>query len=180
MLRANAHLPAGTWDDVLRVASVTLDYDRRRRRRIALTADDGTQFLLDLGEARHLRDGDGLGVENTGVIAVRAAPEPLLELRCADAAALVRLAWHLGNRHVPAALLPGAIRIREDHVLADLARRLGAEVVAVAAPFDPESGAYAGGTAHAHAGDHHHEHDGHPAPHDHNGAAGFAAHARHP
>jgi urease accessory protein len=134
----------------------------RRRRRFALTADDGTQFLLDLPEAPRLREGDGLLLERTGVVEVRAAPERLLELACADAAALVRLAWHLGNRHVPAELRPGAIRIREDHVLAEMAVRLGARVAPLEAPFDPEGGAYAG-AGHAHG--HHHD-DDHHHPHE--------------
>jgi urease accessory protein len=80
-----------------------------------------------------------------------------LEIRGADAMHLARLAWHLGNRHVPAQLLTNGLRIRRDHVLADLATQLGAEVIEIEAPFDPEGGAYAVPAGHGH--DHHHSHD---------------------
>jgi len=98
--------------------------------------------------ARQLHDGDALRLDDGSYVEVRAAAEPLLELRTASPAELTRLAWHLGNRHVAAELGHGWLRIRPDHVLADLAVRLGATVEAVSAPFEPEAGAYA---AHAHA-----------------------------
>lgn len=192
MLQANDVLAAGTWDRALRRAAVTLDFDRRCRRRIALKAGDGTDFLLDLPRATRLRQGDGLLLESGAVIEVQAAPEPLLELRCADADALVRLAWHLGNRHVPTELRPDGLRIRVDHVLAELAQRLGADVTPIDAPFEPEGGAYEGasqghhhhhdhGDHHDHDHDHGHHHDdghrhaGDPAGHDHPHAAARAS-----
>lgn len=180
MLQANDVLAAGTWDKALRRAAVTLDFDRRCRRRIALKAGDGTDFLLDLPRATRLRQGDGLLLESGAVIEVQAAPEPLLELRCADADALVRLAWHLGNRHVPTELRTDCLRIRVDHVLAEMARRLGAGVVAIDAPFDPEGGAYEGAAAPEHRhhhhdhGDHHHDGGDHAHGHDHPHAAARA------
>ncbi|MGA7431733.1 MAG: urease accessory protein UreE [Xanthobacteraceae bacterium] len=155
-MRAISVKSAATWSGEV-ADRVVLDYDDRHRRRLAMTGAKGTSFLLDLPAATELRGGDALVLEDGSMIAVVAAPEPLLEIRCADALHLARVAWHLGNRHLPTQLLPSAVRIRRDHVIADMARQLGAEVIEIAAPFDPEGGAYAGA-----AGDHHHaEHNGH-------------------
>lgn len=164
MLHAHEILSTGTWDRARRRAGVSLDFNLRNRRRIVLTASDGVDVLLDLARAARLRNGDGLLLESGEVIEVIAAPEPLLELRCTDREQLVRLAWHLGNRHVPTELRTGSLRIRADHVLAEMARGLGAEVVELAAPFDPEGGAYEGA---GQVGHHHHDDDHHhPQDHD--------------
>src|SRR5579863_8665061 len=128
---------------------VVLDYDDRRRRRIAMTGNNGTAFLLDLPSPAELLGGDALLLEDGRLVEVVAAPELLLEIRCADARHLARVAWHIGNRHVPAQVLSNALRIRRDHVLNDLARQLGADVAEIEAPFTPEGGAYQ--SAHAHA-----------------------------
>ena len=146
MRRISATLAAGRWQGASADA-VVLDYDARHRRRTVLRCLSGREVLLDLPVAVQLHDGDALQLDDGSYIEVRAAPEPLLELRTASAAELTRLAWHLGNRHVAAELGDGWLRIRPDHVLADLAVRLGATVVSVSAPFEPEAGAYA---AHAH------------------------------
>lgn len=130
---------------------VVLDYDDRHRRRIAMTGNKGTAFLLDLPSPAELRCGDALLLEDGRLVEVVAAPELLLEIRCADARHLARVAWHIGNRHVPAQVLSNALRIRRDHVLADLARQLGGDVVEIEAPFTPEGGAYQRAHAHAHA-----------------------------
>jgi urease accessory protein len=159
MLRAFDIEAAGTWDASRRLSSISLDFDRRCRRRIALEAADGTAFLLDLRQPRHLRDGDGIALETGGIIEVKAAAEPLLDISCADRDQLVRVAWHLGNRHIPTELRSDSLRIRADHVLADMARGLGAQVAAIDAAFDPESGAYAKvSLAHGHHHDHDHHH----------------------
>lgn len=129
--------------------TVTLAYDDRHRRRVRLVTDGGTEFLLDLPEARALRHGELLRLDDSRLIEVRAAPEAVLEVRARDAVALARLAWHLGNRHTPTQVLEGALRIRADHVLEHLLRdHLGAEVVPAQAPFDPEGGAYGGHHGH--------------------------------
>ncbi len=128
---------------------VVLDYDDRHRRRIAMTGNKGTAFLLDLPSPAELRGGDALLLEDGRLVEIVAAPEALLEIRCADARHMARIAWHIGNRHVPAQVLSNALRIRRDHVLADLARQLGADVGEIEAPFTPEGGAYQ--SAHAHA-----------------------------
>ena len=123
----------------------------------------GLAFLLDLAESTVLRHGDGLVLEDGRIVEVRAKPEPLLEVRGRHAQHLARLAWHLGNRHLPAAIEASRILIRPDHVIAAMLVGLGATVTEVGAPFDPEGGAYAG-SHHTHAGavpHHAGEHDHH-------------------
>ncbi len=153
-MRAIATKAATTWSGEA-ADRVVLDYDDRHRRRVAMTGKNGTAFLLDLPAAEGLRGGDALVLEDGRLVEVIAAPEPLLEIRCTDAKHLVRVAWHFGNRHVPAQLLSNGLRIRRDHVLAELAAQLGAAVAELEAPFDPEAGAYAA------AANHHHHRGGH-------------------
>jgi urease accessory protein len=150
-MRAEAVLPAGTWDLASEADRVLIDFDRRHRRRILLRTEAGREVLLDLPQAVRLRDGDGLATE-TGVIRVCAKPEPLLEIHAHDLDEMVRIAWHLGNRHLPVQLKGERIRIREDHVIRDMVEGLGGHVERIEAPFDPEPGAYAGGH-------HHHDHE---------------------
>jgi urease accessory protein len=150
-MRAIAIKVADSWSGEA-ADRVVLDYDDRHRRRIAMTGSKGTAFLLDLPSPAALRGGDALLLEDGRLVEVVAAPEALLEIRCADARHLARIAWHIGNRHVPAQVLSNALRIRRDHVLADLARQLGGGVVEIEAPFTPEGGAYQ--SAHAHAREH--------------------------
>jgi urease accessory protein len=151
-MRAIAIKPASTWSGAP-ADSVLLDYDDRHRRRLAMKGANGLTFLLDLPAPAGLRGGDALVLEDGRLIEVAAASEPLLEIRGNDALHLARLAWHLGNRHVPTQLLPSALRVRRDHVIAEMAARLGAQVFDVEAPFDPEGGAYATD------GHNHHQHD---------------------
>jgi urease accessory protein len=164
-MRALSVRLASTWSGEA-ADSVVLGYDDRRRRRLAMTGTKGTGFLLDLAAATALRSGDALVLEDGRLIEVVALPEPLLEIRCTDPQHLARLAWHLGNRHLPAQFLPKAVRIRHDHVIAEMAAQLGARVIAIEAPFDPEGGAYAGVDGRHHAGHHHHDH-GHDDGHSH-------------
>lgn len=156
-MRADAVLPAGTWSDAA-VDTVLIDFDRRHRRRIQLLTEGGADLLLDLPQAVRLRGGDGLRCEDGRVVRVEARAEPLLDIHAHDAAGLVRIAWHLGNRHLPVQLLGAHIRIRADHVIADMVRGLGGHVHAIEAPFDPEAGAYAAGARHHHHGDDDHDH----------------------
>jgi urease accessory protein len=133
---------------------VVLDYDARHRRRITMMTAGGLEFLLDLERTQRLRDGDHLVLDDGRLIRVVAAPEPLAEVRCADLRHLVRVAWHLGNRHLPT-MLDGAnaadpcLVVRRDHVIEDMVRGLGASVTHIDGPFNPEGGAYAGGHTHA-------------------------------
>ena len=150
-LRAAAVLPSGSWPESRAIDQVLIDFDRRHRRRIVLTSVAGHTLLLDLPQAVRLRDGDGLELEDGRIVRVVAQAEKLLEIHAHDPAELVRIAWHLGNRHLPVQLLGDRIRIRADHVIADMVHGLGGHAHAIEAPFDPEGGAYAGG--------HHHHHD---------------------
>jgi len=150
-MRAGSVLPAGTWDAAAEVDRVLVEFDRRHRRRIVLRTEQGREVLLDLPHAARLREGDGLPVD-TGVVRVCARPEKLLEIHVQGEGDMMRIAWHLGNRHLPVQLLSDRIRIRADHVIRGMVEGLGGHVEEVEAPFDPEAGAYAGG--HQHHDDH--------------------------
>jgi urease accessory protein len=148
--------------------TVVLDFDDRHRRRMVMTGTRGLEFLLDLENAVVLRGGDALVLDDNRLIEVVAAPEPLAEIRCNDPHHLVRVAWHLGNRHLPTQIMPKGLRIRRDHVIEAMVRGLGARVIEIDAPFDPEGGAYVG-SGHAHVPESHsHDHAAHDhASHDH-------------
>jgi urease accessory protein len=158
-MRAREVLPAGGWDTTQEIDRVLIDYDRRFRRRIVLSTVMGAEVLVDLPQAVRLRDGDGLLVEG-GVVRVCAQAEELMEIHAHDEGDLIRIAWHLGNRHLPVQLLGEYIRIRADHVIGEMVEGLGGHVEVIQAPFDPEAGAYSGGGHHHHHGDddddHHH------------------------
>src|SRR5258707_1330122 len=181
MIRATEVLGQHRWTQSA-ADTVVLDFDDRHRRRMAMTGTRGLEFLLDLENAVALRGGDALVLEDGRKIEVVAAAEPLVEIRGADPLHLVRVAWHLGNRHLPTQIMAKGLRIRRDHVIEAMVQGLGARIVEIEAPFDPEGGAYASGPAHApeaavhsrtghdHAShdhathDHHHDHG-----HDHHG-----------
>ena len=131
---------------------VVLDYDDRRRRRVSMQGKKGLLFLLDLPQVAELHGGDALVLEDGRLIEVIAASEPLLEIRCTDALQTARIAWHLGNRHVATQVLATALRVRRDHVIAEMASQLGADVVEIQVPFDSLRGAY----AHRHQESHDH------------------------
>lgn len=162
--RATRVVPAGSFTAD---AEVMLDFDDRFRRRKRYESAAGIPFVLDLAEAQVLRDGDGLVLDDGRVVLVRAAEEPLVEIRATSSSEMIRLAWHLGNRHLPAELQESRILIREDHVIEQMLRGLGAQIQKVRAPFNPEGGAYGEQNRSAHQ--HHHEHDhgdGHHHHHD--------------
>jgi urease accessory protein len=160
MIRATQVRAQNSWTEAP-ADTVVLDFDDRHRRRVAMTGTRGLAFLLDLEDAVALRGGDALVLEDNRLIEVVAAPEPLVEIRGTDPHHLVRVAWHLGNRHLPTQITARGLRIRRDHVIEAMVKGLGARVIEIEAPFDPEGGAYAGG-GHAHAPDsdpHHHTND---------------------
>ena len=156
MKHATAVALSGTWPLTERVDTITLIYDDRYRRRLRLLGDSGTDLLLDLPQPQVLREGDGLVLEEGGYVMVKAADEPLVEIRAADPALLVRLGWHLGNRHLPTQIDAGRLLIRDDHVIVDMLKGLGADVRHVSAPFNPEGGAYG---QHNHDQRHPHRHE---------------------
>ncbi len=142
---------AGEWPAAQEIDTILLDFDQRHRRRVRLVTASGRDILLDLPQARRLRDGDGL-VLTDGLVRVQAAAEAAMDIHAAPDA-LMRIAWHLGNRHLPVQMLDGALRIRADHVIADMVAGLGGHVHALDAPFQPEGGAYAAAAHHHHPGD---------------------------
>src|SRR5262249_3496314 len=153
---ASIHRPAGHWPQERAVGTLTLDFDARHRRRIRLTNDQGEDVLLDLPKAVAMADGDALQLEDGRLLKIQAAAEALVEVRHREPNQLARLAWHLGNRHLPIEIRDRALRIRTDRVIEGMLRGFGAELVAVHAPFQPEGGAY-GGDGHLHG----HGHGGH-------------------
>ena len=122
---------------------VVLAADDRHRRRLVMTGEAGTRFLLDLPHAAMLRDGDGLVLDDGSIVRVVGKPEPLIEIAAASEAARLALAWHLGNRHVEVQVMGDRLRIRRDHVLEAMLAGLGAQLIPLEAAFDPEPGAYA-------------------------------------
>ena len=160
MIRATRVARRHPWKEAA-ADTVVLDFDDRHRRRMAMTGTRGLEFLLDLETATALRGGDALVLDDGRLVEVVAAPEALAEIRDADLRQLALVAWHLGNRHLPTQFTGRALRIRRDHVIEAMVRGLGARVIEIDAPFDPEGGAYAGG-GHAEHGQHiHHAHCGH-------------------
>ncbi|WP_417516816.1 urease accessory protein UreE [Minwuia sp.] len=151
MLKSHEVLERGSFDAASVVDRVTIDLEDRRRRRLALEGEGGTSFLLDLPEVPSIRDGDGLKLTGGQIVLVRAAEERLLEIRADDTAHLVRITWHLGNRHLPTQLLGDRLRIRADHVIEQMVKGLGGRTSEVVAAFDPESGAYGAGPVHHHS-----------------------------
>src|SRR5262245_17224154 len=139
---ASIHRRAGLWPKEKAAGVVTLDFEARHRRRIRLTTDQGEDVLLDLPKWVSMSDGDGLQLEDRRWLKIRAAAELLVEVRHRDPNQLMRLAWHLGNRHLPTEFGNQALRIRSDHVIEDMLHGLGADLVTVQAPFHPEGGAY--------------------------------------
>ena len=141
---ASIHRLAGLWPKEKVAGTLTLDFDARHRRRIRLTTDQGEAVLLDLPKAVAMAEGDGLLLEDGKWLKVQAAAELVVEVRHTDIDQLMRLAWHLGNRHLPTEIRNQLLRIRPDHVIEDMLRGFGADLVVVQAPFQPEGGAYTG------------------------------------
>jgi urease accessory protein len=173
MLHASRLLPGGHGlAPVLRkrAATVELDWDVRQKSRFDCTDSLGRQLGVFLPRGTVVRGGDVLVAEDGSLVRVIAAPQPVLVITpCPNHGApfdLTRAAYHLGNRHVPIQLAPDHLKIEPDHVLADMVRAMGLDVVAADAAFEPEGGAYAAsaqaGHGHAHGHDHGHDHE-----HDH-------------
>ena len=168
MLIASKLIPSGAGlAPVLlrRAATIELDWDTRQKSRFDATDSQGRVIGVFLARGGRVRGGDVLVAEDGSLVVVRALPQAVLRVTaCAHGSAhdLLRAAYHLGNRHVPLQVGKGFLRIAEDHVLEELARKLGARVSHVEAPFEPEAGAYGGG--------HQHDEMGHGGKiHDHHG-----------
>ena len=144
-----------------------LPHDERHLRRRAIETAGGDKVLVDLPEPVALNNGDRLVLEDGRQLEIIAAPEEVYDIRARDAVHLTELAWHIGNRHLAAAIEPNRILILRDHVIKAMLEGLGATVAEVSEPFSPVRGAYSG-HGHDHAHDpHDHDHHGHDH-HDHN------------
>lgn len=128
--------------------SVTLTYDDRFLRRKVLQTDNGERFLVDLVHTTSVNEGDAFALDCGRLVSVKPAHERLLEATGPD---LIRLAWHIGNRHAPCQIESARLLIQRDHVLHDMLERLGANLREVVEPFNPEGGAYGHGRTHGHA-----------------------------
>src|SRR6056297_131379 len=139
-------LRKGTWSGPAEGQCI-LDYDQRFLRRKALFTEAGRAFVVNLTQTVSLDEGDAFELEDGTRVAVVAAREPLLEVRGPD---LVRLAWHIGNRHMPCQIKTDRLLIQRDPVIRHMLEQLGAELAEVEAAFTPEGGAYGHGRTHSH------------------------------
>jgi len=172
MPRATRILRAAERPDTSAIDTLILPQAQRQAQKGFLFGVKGTCVEIDFAEPVRLRTDDALVLDDGGLIEIVAEPEPLIEARAADLPALARLAWHLGDRHVPVQVLERRLRLKPDPAIETLLQSLGAKVVAIDAPFEPEGGAYDaavgdhGHDHHHHDGHHHHDH-GHAHGHDH-------------
>jgi urease accessory protein len=150
------------------VDSVILKADQRRLQTAHLTGVQGTAIGIMLPEPVLLHNGDALELDDGSFVDVVFEPEPLIEIRGNDLTHLARLAWHLGDRHVPVQIFANRLRMRADAALEAVLTELGARLTAIEAPFDPEGGAYAQPAHHHGHGHDHHGHDHHHG-HSHHG-----------
>jgi len=146
-------------------AELVLPYELREKSRLRATMSNGEEAALLLPRGTVLRGGDLLSGDDGRVVKIVAAPEAIYRVECHDADEFARCAYHLGNRHTPVQIIGDldghyTLRMREDKVLADMLKGLGAHVTLEQAPFEPESGAYGhgGGGGHHHHGDDMHDH----------------------
>ncbi|MCO6049367.1 urease accessory protein UreE [Mesorhizobium sp. RP14(2022)] len=143
-----------------------LEHDERHLRRRVLTLKNGERILVDLIAPVALTDGDLLELEDGRTVGIVAPDEEVYVVEARDPVHLTALAWHIGNRHLPAAIEATRIVILRDHVIRDMLQGLGARVTEAVEPFNPLRGAYSG-HGHEHGGHHHHDHDhGHQQKHE--------------
>jgi urease accessory protein len=182
MLRVVRVVSSAQSDSARHIDSVMLAPDQRRLQSAHLTGVNGTPIGLMLPEPVMLRMGDAFELDDGSFVDIVIEPEPLIEVRGNDLTHLARLAWHLGDRHVPVQVLTNRLRLRRDDALEAMLAALGARLTPIEAPFDPEGGAYATHAApdHGHHHDHHH-HDGcgHDHHHDHAHGHGHGHHHDH-
>jgi urease accessory protein len=142
------------------IDTLILTSSERRAQRATLRGSKGTEVIFDFSEPIALRTDDLVMLETGEAVEIVAAAEPLLEVR-ADLSTLARLAWALGDRHLPVQIFANRIRLHRDAAAERLIAAVGARSTSIEAPFEPEGGAYAGHSI----DDHTHDHDGH----DHHG-----------
>lgn len=135
---------------VRRAPKLVLPFGDRSKSRLRAVLDNGADAALFLPRGTVLRGGDLLVAQDGSLVEVRAAAESVLEVRAQDPHALMRAAYHLGNRHTPVEIGRDYLRLEYDAVLADMLRRLGVRAERADLPFEPEAGAYGGGHKHGH------------------------------
>jgi urease accessory protein len=169
-IKAKLKIPRAAYKLEVR-GQLALTFDSRQKSRLLTRLASGEEVGLKLPRGEILRGGDLVTASDGRVIEVVSLPEKLLHI---ESDSLARVAYHLGNRHVPVQVGEGFLRIAEDHVLEEMLLKLGAKVTHLEAPFEPEAGAYAGGQHQhdemGHGGkihDHHHDHDHEHCDHDH-------------
>src|SRR5690554_4407992 len=140
MPRATRVLSAADRKGAPAIDTLILPLAQRQAQKGFLFGAKGTCVELDLSEPVRLRTDDALVLDDGALVEVVAEPEPLVEVRAADLAALARIAWHLGDRHVPVQIMERKLRLRRDEAIDALLGTLGAKVVAIEAPFEPEGG----------------------------------------
>jgi urease accessory protein len=121
---------------------VVLDAEQRHLRRKLITLQHGDEVLVDFEKPAKLEHGDCLVLQDGRLVEVVAAEEDLLEVRGRDTEHLIRLAWHIGNRHLAAQIEPDRILIRRDRIIAQMLAHRGAALRDVTELFEPEHGAY--------------------------------------
>ncbi|QPC89688.1 urease accessory protein UreE [Mesorhizobium sp. INR15] len=164
--RAVSVLASGEAGAAAPFGRAVLAHDERHLRRRAVELDQGDKVLVDLPAPVALNDGDRLVLEDGRHIEIIAAEEPLYDIRAKSPVHLAELAWHIGNRHLAAAIEAGRILILRDHVIKAMLEGLGATVTDVSEPFKPVRGAYSGGHDHGHAHTEAHAHS-HAEAHSH-------------
>ncbi len=164
-MRATKVLKAGEAHPGPVIDTLILTLEERQGARGTLTGVNGTS--VEIGESFRLRADDRLVLADGSVVEIVAQPEPLIEARAADLPALARLAWHLGDRHIPVQIFERRLRLRRDPAIEALLARLGAKVTMIEAPFEPEGGAYDSSPVHHDHRHHAHEHGHHDHGHDH-------------
>jgi urease accessory protein len=166
MPRVTRILAASERGDGSPVDTLVLPFAQRQAHKGFLFGLKGTCVELDFAEPVLLRTDDVLALDDGRLVEVVAEPEPVIEVRVADAVALARLAWRLGDRHLPVQILERRVRVRREPAAETFLEGLGVKMTVIEAPFEPDD-------ASAPAGDHHHDHHHHHHDHhDHDHAHG--------
>jgi urease accessory protein len=167
MPRATKVLRAGEARPARAVDTLILDYDQRQTKQGFFFTGKGTCIELDFAEPRALATDDALVLDDGSLIEIVADAEALIEARIPDPVALARLAWRLGDGHVPVQLFANRVRLRRNPAAEALLAGIAAKITPLTAPFEPDVRA----TDHAH---HHHGHEHHHHGHEHDHHHGHA------
>ena len=136
--------------ELVNLRRLLLPFDLRQKSRLRATLDNGAEVALFLPRGTVLRDGDLLEAQDGSLIRVVAAPQNVLYATAKNPHALMRAAYHLGNRHVPVELGENFLKLETDPVLKEMLLQLEVTLREDYLPFQPEGGAYGGGHRHGH------------------------------